>query len=448
MLDQSFSAKNFREILDLENRKGNYLETNLFPTVREKTTSIQSCRNRLQALKTERSNYSSVNFAKSEEELLTEMNKLKEERELLLKETLEAASLEVTSKSFSFRLRQVTYGNNRPAFTADQVASSFFCVKQLQFNIRRLYKVKQANRHDIVCQLREILGDGFPKYIIRTDITSFYESILRSRILRKLQTDQLLTIASKRLIRRLLSEYGELTGAIVGLPRGIGVSAYLAELYMRDFDRIVKRYPGVVYYARYVDDIAVVFCPPPNQGTMGIRRTIASAINSLSLKRNRQKTSCLDLRSDSQGSVEYLGYRFKMDSNEVVLTMTPKKVNRYKKRVNLIFEAYSKESKRSEKKARRWLEKRIRFLTGNTRLVNNKKNVVSGIFFSNALLTDLSDLKKLDELLDARISAMQSDRVRRRLAYYSFLRGYEERRFNNFSANDLSMIVKVWKDAS
>ena len=111
---------------------------------------------------------------------------------------------------------------------------------------------------------------------------------------------------------------------------------------MRDFDRTVKRYPGVVYYARYVDDIVVVFCPLPNQGTMGIRRTIVSAINSLSLKRNRQKTSCLDLRSDSQGSVEYLGYRFKMDSNKVVLTMTPEKVDRYKKRVNLIFEAYSK----------------------------------------------------------------------------------------------------------
>ena len=410
--------------------------------------SIQSCRNNLRSLRREKPKDPSEDYNKCAQELLTLLNELKEEREQLLTEELKTSSSEVISKSFSFGVRQINYGKIKPAFTADQAAAPFFCLKQIQFNLRRLYKVKQANRHHILCQLREILGDGFPKYIIRTDITSFYESIPRKLLLRKLETDQLLTIASKRLIRRLLIEYGQLTETDIGLPRGIGVSAYLAELYMREFDRSVREYPGVVYYARYVDDIVVVFCPPPNQGTSGIRRIIATALKSLSLERNRRKTCILDLRRHSQGTIEYLGYKFKIERKKaVVLTMTQRKIDRYKKRIDLVFEAYNKESKRSEKKARIWLEKRIRFLTSNTRLVNNKKNVVSGVYFSNSLLTDLSDFQKLDEPLAARISVLQSDRLKRRLLSYSFRRGYEERKYYKFSARDLSMIVKVWKDA-
>ena len=447
MLDQSFSVDNFRKIFDLQNRKGNYLATSFFPIVREKRTSIQSCRNELRSLKRDTPKDSSEDFDKRVQELKTLLTELEAEQERLLAEELENTSSEIASKSFSFGIRQINYGKGKSAFSASQVASSFFCLKQIQFNIRRLYKVKQANRHHIVCQFREILGDGFPKYIIRTDIASFYESIPRSQLLRKLEADQLLTIASKRLVRRLLLEYGRLTGTTIGLPRGIGVSAYLAEIYMRGFDRVVRGYPSVVYYARYVDDIVVVYCPPPNQGTIGIRRTIATALKALSLKRNRQKTSLLDLRKHSEGTIEYLGYKFTIGPKKLVLTMTQRKIDRYEKRIALTFAAYFKNSKRSEKKARIWLEKRIRFLTGNTRLVNNKKNIVSGVFFSNALLTDLSDLQRLDEFLQARILALHSDRLKRRLLHYSFQRGYEERRCSKFSTNDLSMIVKVWKDA-
>lgn len=41
MLDQSFSADNFRKIFDLENRKGNYLEGKYFPDLKEISKNTQ-----------------------------------------------------------------------------------------------------------------------------------------------------------------------------------------------------------------------------------------------------------------------------------------------------------------------------------------------------------------------------------------------------------------------
>ena len=46
-----------------------------------------------------------------------------------------------------------------------------------------------------------------------------------------------------------------------GVPRGFGVSAYLSELYMREIDNEIKALPDVIYYARYVDDIVIIFSP-------------------------------------------------------------------------------------------------------------------------------------------------------------------------------------------
>ena len=94
------------------------------------------------------------------------------------------------------------------------------------------------------------------------------------------------------------------------------------------------------------------------------------------------------------------------------------------------------------------LEKRIRFLTGNTRLVNNKKNVVSGIFFSNSLLSSYQDLKDLDAHLGKAVSGMSSGRLKRRLPKNSFEHGFKVRKYHKYSAQDLSRIVEVWKHVS
>ena len=448
MLDQSFSAANFRKIVDIENRKGIYLEGEYFPDVEEKSKEIQSVKNDLRSLKQEKAGYSEDDYEAKRTGLSSQIESLKELKEKLLLEELEAISKRINSKGFSFGITEVDVGKPKKVFMAERNAATFFALKQVQHNIRSIYKVKQANRHEIVCQLRELLGDKFPKYILRTDISSFYESIPRKQLLKKLRDDPLLTLASKKIIRRILFEYGDITGSDVGLPRGIGISAYLAELYMRDIDRSIRDYPGVLYYARYVDDIFIIFCPPPNIGTKPFRRAVVREFQNLGLKRNRKKTKIIKSAPGVTNSIQYLGYKFSFGSGSVELRMTDAKINRYRQRIDLTFSAYDNKSqrpKKSEKIARALLEKRVRFLTGNTRLVNNKKNVVSGVFFSNSLLTDLNDLGDLDIYLASKISSLTNPRLRIRLSKHSFKSGFQTYKF---SARDLCGLVEVWKHVS
>ena len=450
MLDQSFSAANFRKIVDIENRKGNYLEGEFFPDVVKKSKKIQLKKEKLRLLRQRRAIYTEDKYEKKRIKLSEKLKILNELKEAVLFEKLEDISKTINSKRFTFGIREVEVGE-QIAFVAEPNAATFFALKQVQYNIRRLYKVKQSNRHQIVCQLRELLGDKFPKYILRTDISSFYESIPRKKLLKKLSDDPLLTLTSKKIIRRILFEYGVITGSDVGLPRGIGISAYLAEFYMREFDRSIRDYHGVLYYARYVDDIFIIFCPPPNIGISPFRSAVYKKLDKLGLKRNKSKTKSFEFTSENPTPVEYLGYKFSIGSVPIKLGMTDKKTRRYEQRIDLTFSDYDKNSKKpikTEKKARALLEKRIRFLTGNTRLVNNKRHVVSGIFFSNSLLTELSDLENLDKHLASKLSRLTNLRLKKRLLKYSFKQGFETRKYHKFSAHDLCKIVEVWKNAS
>lgn len=446
MLDQSFSASNFRKIFDIENRLGNYLESDLFPEIEEQSRLIQGSKNTLRLLRKGRELYLPEEYEEKKEKLKIEIENLKDKKETMLNSELEAASAAVGMKNFSFGITEVDIGIPKKVFVAERNPATYFALKQVQYNIRRLYKVKQANRHHIVCQLRELLGDKFPKYIIKTDVSSFYESIPRRLILKKLNDDPLLTQTSKRIISRVLFEYGQQTGSETGLPRGIGVSAYLAELYMRDIDRSIYNFPGVLYYARYVDDMFIIYCPPPNVGTSQFRRTVVAALRGGGLTRNKEKTKIIKFDSDTTCVVEYLGYRFEIKPGSVVLRMTSKKMQRYKRRIDLSIDDYNKQSKNSEKRARALLEKRIRFLAGNTRLVNNKKNVVSGIYFSNSLLSDPRDLKGLDAYLHNAVLTIRSERLRQRLLEISFERNFQTRKYFKFSTQELSDIVEIWKN--
>ncbi|UZJ42922.1 RNA-directed DNA polymerase [Marinimicrobium sp. C6131] len=451
MLDQSFSATNFLKIVDIENRKGNYLEGDFFPDVEEISKEIQVAKNKLRNLKKKKSTLSEEEYVEKKEEAIANIENLKGKKEDLLNEEMNKVSSQINSKGFSFGIKEVDVGLPKKVYVAEHNAATYFALKQVQNNIRRLYKVKQENRHQIVCQLREILGDRFPKYILRTDISSFYESIPRKHLLKKLRDDPLLTLSSKKIIRRILFEYSAITGSDVGLPRGIGISAYLAELYMRDIDRTIRDYPGVLYYARYVDDIIVIFCPPPNTGTMAFKRSIVTEFKRLELTRNKKKTQIIKSVPGTTASVQYLGYKYKIGSGSLELRMTDKKIDRYKKRIDLTFAAYAKKAnmpKKTEMKARALLEKRVRFLTSNTRLVNNKKNVVSGIFFSNSLLTKIDDLQSLDKYLAIKIAGLTNPRLQNRLYEQSFEKGFKTREYHKFSAQDLSKIVEVWSHVS
>ena len=90
--------------------------------------------------------------------------------------------------------------------------------------------------------------------------------------------------------------------------------------------------------------------------------------------------------------------------------------------------------------------KRLRFLTGNTRLKNNKKNILIGIYYSNCQLTEKEDLIRLDDYLRTKIdSLIKIIKLQRRLRKYNFKNGFETKRFSPFKTHEFQKIMKIWK---
>lgn len=384
-LDQSFSAENFRTILDIENRKGVFLEGEFFPQAIRAIGLIKTCNIEIRLLIKAKASPSRVEILKER------VKKLKGIKERILMSSLEDVSTNVTKRSFKIQLRSVSIPSGNTIYLTDKNPENYFAMKQLQKNMYRLFQVKQSNRYSIISQLKALLKDKFPKSVVRTDIEKFYESIPHEKVYQLIHKNNLLSPLSKKFVRQILSEYQRITGSDTGIPRGIGISAYLAELYLREFDNQIKELPGVTYYARYVDDIVVIFTPQSNEPSRDYRGEVEEIIKSKYLIMNSSKTKVINLMASlASHHIEYLGYEITFGNGDISLSLTDKKVEKYKLRIDAAIDDYNNLSKVDEKRARSTLVKRIRFLTGNTRLKNNKKNILVGIYYSNSQLTDTS----------------------------------------------------------
>jgi len=443
MLNQSFSADNFRNILDLENRKGIYLEGKYFPGHNNLTEQIKDCNKQIREKKRNKS-------ASEDElkELYDKRKNLKEQKEEQLNAALQAVSDKVVASSFKIELSKNDIPDEKSLYVVKDSPEHYFTIKQLQRNVSRLFGVKQANRLEIISQVKVLLCDKFPKYVLRTDINDFYENIPHGPLLKTINGNNLLTPFSRKILRQILFEYTKLSVSDKGVPRGVGVSAYLAELYMRDIDQKIMSLSGISYYARYVDDIVIIFVPTidgqERDYLEDVRKIVEDKFN---LKLNDTKTRCFDLRNVSTTHrLEYLGYEICFGDGKIKTKFTLKKLNKYKHRIDLTLESYLNLSKVNEKKARKLLVKRIRFLTGNTRLRNSKNNILVGIYHSNSQLTEKEDLASLDDYLRTKIDIkINISHLKKRLRKYSFKAGFEERRFSSFKTHELQEIVKAWK---
>lgn len=442
MLDQSFSVDNFRRILDLENRKGVHVEDKLsMTTIRRINEDIRDCNAQIRIEKKAGD--------EAEVKILYENKKvLRERKETELEIELERISQNITAKSFKIELKKVDIPGSKTIYTTPNTPEHFFALKQIQRNISRLFGVKQANRYAIVEQVINLLGDQFPKFIIRTDIKEFYESIQHAPLLQRINKDNLLAPFSRNILTSVLKSYKSKSGSDKGIPRGIGVSAYLAELYMRDIDSDIQNLKGVTYYARYVDDIIIIFTPSPNEGNRNYLKEVKTIIEiKHKVRLNPEKTQSFDLRSSANShSFDYLGYRITFGTGPVRTNLTASKIQKYRDRIKMAFDDYVNYSKVNAKEARRILVKRIRFLTGNTKLTNNKKNILIGVYYSNSHLTDLSQFNGIDAYLSWQIShRISSAHLKDRLRKYGFRNGNEQKRFSPFTTEELSEIMKVWK---
>jgi len=446
MLDQMFTAENFRRIYDAENRKGLDLANRYFPTLEPHTIAV---REKVRDIRNLRAIEATLAVDVFEAQLLAlkaELSVLKAAKSTAVDTLMDYISQKVLRPSFKIDLSQKTGPKGKHVFCIDAEPETFFVIKQLQRNIYRIYGVKQANRNDLVCQLRDMLGSKFPFELVRTDISSFYESVDRKRLVEKLDRDQLLSPSSKKYIKQVLDSYGTISGTPNGVPRGVGISAYLAELYLRPVDKAIRAIPGIVLYCRFVDDIVAVFARPPAGKALGsFKDLIIATLGDNGLTHNIKKTSEFALADPTPKKFEYLGYRFHLKPGHYEISPSAAKVAKYRARMNAAFADYWRERPVNPKGAFRKLVGRVKFLTGNTRLSNSKSRAATGIYYNNSIVTDLSSFKLLDKRLKTRVKELKRTSLQKRLKPFKYTEGFEQRRYHNFSTRELQMIVRAWK---
>lgn len=424
MLDQSFTAHHFNEIFQKERRKGNIRKDYFPPAYIDVLKEGHELNLVVRELKkTKRKEWTAEQkqqYKDTRERIKKNQEKRKEEES----KWLGSIADRINARDFHIELTKVTLDDDKDGYTIPEDAVNFFVMKTLQANLKSVFKVQQANRHRIMTQLKRLLNESTPKYIIRTDVRHFYESIPQAGLLKMIKDNTLLSRMSVRFIWHVLQEYeakkdvAEPRGK--GVPRGVGISAYLSEIYMRDIDEKIKQRDEVVYYVRYVDDIFMILSRLPLGDTLeqyyeGLRKDFKEV--GLDLvdpndkdEDHKKKMQLLDFHTflkegdkNQMGNFTYLGYklmwlRSKCKSGTELTTtfsISDDKRERIKDRIDKAFDHFTEKTKHSLSEARKDLRDSLRFIAGNYRLTKSKSGVKAGIYYSNDLMTNPCDLRDL-----------------------------------------------------
>jgi hypothetical protein len=486
MLDQSFSSSNFNKLFLKENRKGNF----------DKSHFTQEYLDKHQEFKTTvgaKINLKKTRILSKEEldEFAENLESINNEKEEIRLSIFEDYSNTINNHNTPFQFK-IICNSSKEVYTVENDPASYYAVKQLQRNIHKTFKVIQADRNKIIKQIFNIASDGFPKIIIKTDIKSFYESIPQDKLFKKIENNTLLSPFSKKLIKRLFYEFEDKKDKTKislgkGVPRGIGISAYLSELYMRDIDNEIKALEDVIYYARYVDDIIVIICPKTESKKRDYLSEIRAIVskNLLELKdgtdgKENKTQEILLFQNENKNrkdfdsdEFKYLGYKFilkhfpKNCKTDLTIEISDNKIKeKYIDRLDAIVKAYNNDAKYNEKEARNIMFTRLKFLTGNFHLNNNKRNIKSGVFYSNKMLelnhNNFESLNTLNLELNKKIKTLsppkgiknKNDNFKEKLinhilSNYDFKKGFEnkEKFFYTFSfnSNEASFYSKKFK---
>ena len=343
------------------------------------------------------------------------------------------------------------FKKNRELFLNGQVKGgmAYLCqdlvMRKLHRNIKRIYSVQQADRNTIVKQMKVLLDEDVDMRIVRLDVHHFYDSINRKKILTKLTDDARLSYQSLMLIQTLFNDSS--ISANSGLPKGLGISAVLSELYMKYFDLDFKKIDGVYYYARFVDDI-IVFCSSEASQKLSWKYA-HDEFKKMDLKFNKEKSYKLNPRQPDK-SFTYLGYNFHFVDKKLKVTIAQKKINVIKTRITKSFVRCSKYHDSN------LLKLRIKFLTGNFALYapHTLQPIKVGIYFNYKMANEVSALKDLDKyyqrLLHCRTgslgSAIKLSKIQvKDLEKYSFYFGYLNHVNHFFTTSQMVNISNCWR---
>lgn len=352
----------------------------------------------------------------------------------------------IVEGTYRFQIQKVCelYINGRKKTDGGYLCQNLI-LRKLHNNIKAIYKVQQSDRNSIVRQMKILLNEDVDMWVVRLDVRHFYESINRERLITKLIEDARLSYPSITLLQSLFKDHVVVSGS--GLPRGMGISAAMSELYMKYFDLTIRRVEGVYYYARFVDDI-IVFCSSEQSRDL-VWEEARTGLSDLGLDLNVEKS--YTWRPNSRGvELIYLGYAFRKEGNIVDISIADKKIKLIKTRLTKSFVRFSKDRNFN------LLKLRIKFLTGNFTLYRSDTllPIKVGIFFNYKLATNTQCLDELDKyyqrLLHCRVGKLGSRMALTKtelkdLEKYSFRFGYINHVNHHFSNDQMVMITNCWR---
>ncbi|WP_412873822.1 antiviral reverse transcriptase Drt3a [Curtobacterium poinsettiae] len=442
-MEQSFSTSNLKRIWDLQTRKGDDRLLELFPDVKEAFLNRRDARRELRAA-------SRLPLIGDAETVLarraeTASKSAEEARDAALADTSDALITAVEERKFSWGLRETAPVNGRRTFAIARTPGAFFAEQVLQRAVGDITAHRPTARQSIIANVTRVLDSNIPKLVIRTDFERFYENI-DHRMLRRRLAQDFLSPTFRGLVEALLQETHAILGTDRGLPTGVGLSAKLAEYFLADFDRQMSGIPRTLYYGRYVDDVVLILGEVKHgeldAGTELTRIGETARKNGLSLSSTKTTVA----RTSPQwilAPFELLGYKLSSGPRATV-SLTDGRQDELKRRIDCVFSSWSNCDQNNHGN-RRLLIDRLRYLTGNFRLANNKRNAFIGIYFSNPHLRDADLLQDLDRhLATARNAAMLDPGLDVLVKTITFADGFESRRLHRFTSHQLRRVRRAW----
>lgn len=452
-----YSVRSFKALAERESRRGADISRTV-PAVKDAVAALRVRREQYKAEVTPLALGSPARLA-ARDQFRSDRKELRQNRDNALEGALQDALIqfeqELESGSFTFGLTPAVKLGDRQTYQISDTLNVAFPAKQAAGVIRDLRAADSQSRNGIVRALKEALGKKYAHAIYRLDITSFFGSIPHDELLNRLHSLKRLDTVTATLVSRLLDEFAALTGARVGIPQGVGMSSHLADFYLHEFDRRMKATPGVLFYARYVDDMVLVLEDAAVLDS--VKLEIDDELLKLGLTKHPAKTDEIVTVGNGDyptgSALEYLGYRFTRANGILTTGLTGNRQKRRMRRLELTLQSWldsSPDAANPNHGHDGMLIDRLRYLAGNTKLLNSKDNVAIGLFFSNSALdADASELTDLDAVLDEfrqNHTDKMSERLQVKMKNISFVEMFTQRPFYRFSQRKVQRVIQAWEE--
>lgn len=407
-----------------------------------------------------------------------------QQQKILLQKHLSNVSSKILSSSFRFNLTpDASKDPLKPLYSIGATAEEFFAMQVLCRNVKKLFKISMSSRHEILSQLKMLLREDKSRfYIIRTDVCHCFESIPHDKLFEYLEGNNLLDVKSKSLLRGLIRNEFEtknlrplVSTKKTGIPRGCAISSLLSEFYLSKIDDVFRRtLPGIVFLARYVDDIILVVHPDLDDEHQWSLNDYVQALTDTYIRHGltihtptdgTNKCYTYDSKDTKNLKFNLLGYTIQSikgdNDKQGFFSLSKNRKQKIQNRITKTFQKFdSLLNSASYDVAAHYLFDALHVLTCNINLYNAKRGVKVGIFYSNQLLDNKKDLEGFDKYLQYKCSQLSlggkagvdpnkqiqiEAKLKKQLKQVSFVKGFAtpHKRYK-VKKHRLQMIKQSW----